>query len=32
MAYALDVAVGTVKARLPRARPALRAELLGLRP
>jgi RNA polymerase sigma-70 factor (ECF subfamily) len=32
IAYSLDVAVGTVKSRLTRARQALRAELLGLRP
>ena len=32
IAYTLDVAVGTVKSRLTRARQALRAELLGIRP
>jgi RNA polymerase sigma-70 factor (ECF subfamily) len=32
IAYTLDVAVGTVKSRLTRARQALRADLLGLRP
>jgi RNA polymerase sigma-70 factor (ECF subfamily) len=32
IAYSLDVALGTVKSRLTRARQALRAELLGLRP
>ena len=32
IAYSLDVAVGTVKSRLTRARQALRADLLGLRP
>jgi RNA polymerase sigma-70 factor, ECF subfamily len=32
IAFSLDVAVGTVKSRLTRARQALRAELLGLRP
>lgn len=32
IAYSLDIAVGTVKSRLTRARQALRAELLGLRP
>ena len=32
IAYSLDVAVGTVKSRLTRARQALRAEVLGLRP
>jgi len=32
IAYSLDVAVGTVKSRLTRARQALRAELLGLHP
>jgi RNA polymerase sigma-70 factor (ECF subfamily) len=32
IAFTLDVAVGTVKSRLTRARQALRAELLGLRP
>jgi RNA polymerase sigma-70 factor, ECF subfamily len=31
IAYTLDVAVGTVKSRLTRARQALRSELLGLR-
>ena len=31
IAYSLDVALGTVKSRLTRARQALRAELLGLR-
>jgi RNA polymerase sigma-70 factor (ECF subfamily) len=31
IAYSLDIAVGTVKSRLTRARQALRAELLGLR-
>ena len=31
IAFSLDVAVGTVKSRLTRARQALRAELLGLR-
>ena len=30
IAYSLDIAVGTVKSRLTRARQALRAELLGL--
>ena len=32
IAFSLGVAVGTVKSRLTRARQALRAELLGLRP
>lgn len=32
IAYSLEIAVGTVKSRLTRARQALRAELLGLRP
>ncbi|MBI3050356.1 MAG: sigma-70 family RNA polymerase sigma factor [Acidobacteria bacterium] len=32
IAFSLDVAVGTVKSRLTRARQALRADLLGLRP
>ena len=32
IAYSLDIAVGTVKSRLTRARQSLRAELLGLRP
>ena len=32
IAFSLNVAVGTVKSRLTRARQALRAELLGLRP
>jgi len=32
IAYSLDVALGTVKSRLTRARQALRGELLGLRP
>ena len=32
IAFSLDVAIGTVKSRLTRARQALRAELLGLRP
>ena len=32
IAYSLDVALGTVKSRLTRARQTLRAELLGLRP
>jgi RNA polymerase sigma-70 factor (ECF subfamily) len=32
IAFSLDLAVGTVKSRLTRARQALRAELLGLRP
>ena len=32
IAYSLNVAVGTVKSRLTRARQALRANLLGLRP
>ena len=32
MAFTLGIAVGTVKSRLTRARHALRAELLGLRP
>jgi RNA polymerase sigma-70 factor (ECF subfamily) len=32
IAFTLDIAVGTVKSRLTRARQALRAELLGLRP
>jgi RNA polymerase sigma-70 factor, ECF subfamily len=32
IAFSLDIAVGTVKSRLTRARQALRAELLGLRP
>src|SRR5262245_36479971 len=32
IAFSLDVAVGTVKSRLTRARQALRAELLGIRP
>jgi RNA polymerase sigma-70 factor (ECF subfamily) len=31
IAYSLDVAVGTVKSRLTRARQALRADLLGVR-
>ena len=31
IAFSLDIAVGTVKSRLTRARQALRAELLGLR-
>ena len=31
IAYSLDIAVGTVKSRLTRARQALRADLLGLR-
>ena len=31
IAYSLDVAVGTVKSRLTRARQALREELLGIR-
>ncbi len=32
IAFSLDVAVGTVKSRLTRARQSLRAELLGLKP
>ena len=32
IAFSLNIAVGTVKSRLTRARQALRAELLGLRP
>ena len=32
IAFSLDVAVGTVKSRLTRARQALREELLGIRP
>jgi RNA polymerase sigma-70 factor (ECF subfamily) len=32
IAFSLDIAVGTVKSRLTRARQALRAELLGMRP
>jgi RNA polymerase sigma-70 factor (ECF subfamily) len=32
IAFSLDIAVGTVKSRLTRARQALRAELLGLQP
>jgi RNA polymerase sigma-70 factor (ECF subfamily) len=32
IAYSLDIAVGTVKSRLTRARQSLRAELLGLTP
>ena len=32
IAFTLDVAVGTVKSRLTRARQALRADLLGIRP
>jgi RNA polymerase sigma-70 factor (ECF subfamily) len=32
IAYSLDIAVGTVKSRLTRARQALREDLLGLRP
>ena len=32
IAFTLDVAIGTVKSRLTRARQALRADLLGLRP
>jgi RNA polymerase sigma-70 factor, ECF subfamily len=32
IAFSLDVAVGTVKSRLTRARQALRADLLGVRP
>jgi RNA polymerase sigma-70 factor (ECF subfamily) len=32
IAYSLEIAVGTVKSRLTRARQALRSELLGLRP
>jgi RNA polymerase sigma-70 factor (ECF subfamily) len=32
IAYSLEIAVGTVKSRLTRARQSLRAELLGLRP
>ena len=32
IAFSLNIAVGTVKSRLTRARQAVRAELLGLRP